>query len=212
MSSADDFSLSLAIEDLLPTLLGFVGFLMLGMLRKPRAGITAAVIMFVAGLTRCLWKIIISTGGPDVTWLGSALFPLLMTGAAMLLWSLHGEMPWWPYAAAPVIATGLAIAQGSIQPIFILASVGVMGVSVTGIVLAVRIRAYGSAVLFVIGILAVAGLVPLRSHPDGTTIAFQWIEQTVNTMAQGAFALAAFFTLLAYRSPEASTRPAKAAA
>ncbi|MEV6968220.1 hypothetical protein AB0M47_24230 [Hamadaea sp. NPDC051192] len=195
-----DYPLVLAIEDFVPTLLAFAGFYLLGGVRQPQVGRTGAVLILAGGVAKSTWKLIVSAGGPDLPWLEGLLFPMMAAGAAMLLWALHSErMPWWPYAGI-VIAAGVAgVALGSVEPVFLLATLGVTAISVTGVVLALRARAVVAAALFVVSVVAVGSLAPLRGSDHHATLLYQWIEQGTNTFAQAAFLLAAWLTVSARR-------------
>ncbi|MBB5873335.1 hypothetical protein F4553_006769 [Allocatelliglobosispora scoriae] len=215
MSTPADYPLILALEDFVPTLLAFAGFYLLGGLsgddRRVRLGRIGAVLIVAGGLAKCAWKIIVATDGPDLGWLAGMLFPLMAAGACLLLWSLHRSMPWWPYALVPALTGIAAVAIGSIQPIFVLATAGITLISITGAVIAARRGAWFAMVLYAVSIIAVMGLVPLRHHPQHETLGFQWIEQGTNTTAQGLFLLAAFLTVRAVARTGGAARPEEVA-
>jgi hypothetical protein len=156
------------------------------------------VLILAGGLAKCAWKLLVAGGGPDLPWLAGMLFPLMALGAALLLGALH-RVPAWIYPA--VVGAGGAVAVGlrTMQPIFILATLGVTAISVTGAVLAARRRAWLAAVLFILSVLAVGALAPLRGSEQHATLAYQWMEQGINTTAQAAFLLAAWLTVAVHR-------------
>ncbi|MFD0593244.1 hypothetical protein ACFQZ4_12365 [Catellatospora coxensis] len=168
----------------------------------------------LGGVAKSTWKLILSAFGHDVRWLEQSLFPLM---AAARCWCC-GRCTRHCAAARAVVAVrpggvgvaGAAVALGSVQPAFIAATTGVTLISVLGAVLAGRRRAWVAVVLFVLGIVAVTSLVPLRNHPQHETLAFQWLEQGTNTLAQAVFLTAALLTVRASRS--AAVRPVGAVA
>lgn len=214
--NTNDYPVILALEDFVPTLLALAGFWLLGGAcagidrRAAAAGRIGAVLIGLGGVAKSTWKLLLSAFGTDVRWLEQALFPLMAAGALLVLWSLQTTLrgrsaPWWPYALVGLGIAGAAVATGSLQPTFIAATTGVTLISVLGAVLAGRRRAWAAVVLFVLGIVAVTSLVPLRNHPQHETLTFQWLEQGTNTLAQAVFLTAALLTVRAARN--AATRP-----
>lgn len=217
----NDYTVILALEDYVPTLLALAGFWLLGAAsaaidqRAAVAGRGGAVLIGLGGVAKSTWKLILATFGADVHWLEQSLFPLMAAGALLVLWSLHTTLrgrraPWWPYALVGVGVAGAAGALGSVQPAFVAATTGVTAISVLGAVLAGRRRAWGAVALYVLGIVAVTSLVPLRNHPQHETLGFQWLEQGTNTLAQAVFLTAALLTVRAATS--AAARPVEATA
>ncbi|GHJ47993.1 hypothetical protein Cs7R123_53350 [Catellatospora sp. TT07R-123] len=215
-----DYPVIMALEDYVPTLLAMLGFWLLGGAsreidrRVATAGRIGAVLIGLGGVAKSTWKLILSAADQDYPWLQQALFPLMATGALLVLWSLHTSLrgrtaPWWPYALVGAAILGAAIGTRSLQPPFIAATVGVTTISILGAVLAGRRRAFLALALFVLGLVGVTAMVPLRSHPLHPTLGFQWLEQSVNTLSQALFLTAALLTLRAARR---ATVPAEVAA
>ncbi|WP_027343168.1 hypothetical protein [Hamadaea tsunoensis] len=201
-----NYPVALALEDLVPTLLAFAAFFLLAGLSptpfRVRAGRLGAICIVAGGLAKCLWKLLVSAASTDVPWLEAALFPLMALGALLLLWALF-RWPWWPFAALALLVLGGALLSMSMQPVFVLATAAVTALSVAGAIYAARRGRWPAVALYAVGVLAVLGLVPLRHSASHSTLTFQWIEQSVNTVAQGALLLAAWLTVRAYR-PSAS--------
>lgn len=209
--NTNDYPVILALEDYVPTLLALAGFWLLGgtsatiSARVAAIGRAGAVLIGAGGVAKSTWKLLLSAFGTDQPWLEQSLFPLMATGALAVLWSLHTTLrgrvaPWWPYTLLGVGVAAAAFATGSLQPTFIAATAGITLISVLGAVLAGRRRAWLAVALYVLGIVAVTGLVPLRGHPEHHTLAFQWIEQSTNTLAQAVFLTAALLTVRALRA------------
>ncbi len=206
--NVNDYPVIMALEDYVPVLLALAGFWLLGGASQridPVAallGRAGAVLIGLGGVAKSTWKLVLSSTGNDWPWLEQSLFPLMATGALLVLWSLtttlRGKVtPWWPYALVWLAVVGAAIGTNSLQPAFILATAGVTLISVLGAVLVGRRRAWLAVALFVLGIVGVTAMVPLRNHPDHHTVAFQWIEQGTNTVAQALFLIAAMLTVRA---------------
>ncbi|WP_203694460.1 hypothetical protein [Catellatospora coxensis] len=189
-------SVALAVEDFAPTLLAFAGFLLLAPSALGRIG---AVLMGAGGASKSTWKLLHAAWSIEVDWLDDLLFPLLAAGGLLLALSLHQSLRWWRW---PLLLIGagvatLAVQARSVQPAFIFATVIVIWISVLG---TIRAWKHGNALaagLFPVSVLAVIVLVPLRGHAASDALAFQWVQQGMNTMAQGIFFVAA---LLTYRA------------
>ncbi|MEV4415812.1 hypothetical protein [Catellatospora sp. NPDC049609] len=191
-------SVALAVEDFAPTLLAFAGFLLLAPSALGRIG---AVLMGAGGAAKSTWKLLHSAWAIEVPWLDDLLFPLLGAGGLLLAVSLHGSLGWWrwPLWAAGLGAAVPAVRAWDVQPAFLFATVIVVWISVLGAVRAWRHGAALAAGLFPVSVLAVMALVPLRGHAASDALAFQWVQQSINTMAQGVFCLAAWLTYRAVR-------------
>ncbi|GAA1624855.1 hypothetical protein [Catellatospora bangladeshensis] len=191
-------SVGLAVEDFAPTLFAFVGFLLLAPSWLGRIG---AVLMGAGGAAKSTWKLLHAAWAIEVPWLDDLLFPLLAAGGLLLALSLHGSLRWWrwPLLIAGAAAGGLAVAERSVQPTFVFATVIVVWISVLGSVRAWRHGTALAAGLFSVSLLAVMALIPLRGHAASDALMFQWVQQGINTMAQGVFCLAAWLTYRAVR-------------
>jgi hypothetical protein len=202
--TGQDYPVVLAVEDFVPTLLALLGFwLLAGVAPTSRvtAGRIGAVLIGAGGIAKSLWKLLLAGFDVELPWLEGALFPLMSAGALLLLWALLRTVPWWPFLLVYGAVVATALVLGSMKPVFILATAGVTAVSVAGAVYAWRRGAWAAVGLFVLGIVLVTALVPLRNHPSHETLRLQWIEQGTNTAAQLAFLTAAWLTV-SRRSPE----------
>lgn len=186
---AEDVTVALAVEDVLPVLLAGVGLVLLVSLeRHRRLGELGAALVVAGGGCKVLWKLVAATSGHDVKGLDAALFPLLGLGFALVLAALlDRSMIAW-VAALPLLA---ALLLQAVWPALVLTVVG----STAVLVLAIR-RAVGAGDLVAVGLfaltlLAAYGLVPLAAR-EPQTLSLQWLEQSINTVAQASFALAAW--------------------
>ncbi|GLW33204.1 hypothetical protein [Actinoplanes regularis] len=202
-----EYPVVLALEDFVPVLLGSIGFALLGRLAPTpparRAGMAGAVLIGLGGVAKCVWKLVYAAGAGDLVLLEQSLFPLMAAGAVLLAWSLavtirRGRRTHvWPFAAAYAAGLAASVASGSLHPIFVVATFGVTAVSVLGAIVAGRYRQWWAVSLFVLGLVLVTSLVPLRQSPKHETLAYQWLEQSLNTSAQALLLIAALLTLRA---------------
>lgn len=210
MSAALDYPLSLAVEDFVPVLLTGVGAALLtGPLRRHgvrtgRAAAAGTALIFLGGLSKAVWKLVVALHGPDVQALNKALFPCLSAGFLLLAHALltlpadgsgpasvRRPPPLWGFAAvwAATGAAGLLLA--STAPPMVLTIVAVTVCAVRLILLA---RSHGDSTAAAAGGLWLTGMYvlgPLAARPD-QSVALQWVEQSANTLTQGAFVLLAW--------------------
>lgn len=190
----EDVTLSLAIEDALPVLLAGAGLVWLVRAVRPtgdpwvRWGTAGAVLVVLGGLAKVSWKLVAATTGDDLAGLDAALFPLLGSGFALVVAALTGRAA---VLAAVPLALGAALALQATWPCLVLTVVGSTATLVFAVRAALRRRDLLSAGLFAVTLVAAYGLVPLAAQ-ETQTLALQWIEQSVNTVAQACFALAAW--------------------
>jgi hypothetical protein len=204
-----DYPIILAVEDFVPVIFGTAGFALLSRtaphVRVQRAGLAGALLIGAGGLSKCLWKLGYAAGAGDVTLLEQALFPLMAAGATLLSWALAvtvrrgNRTHFWPFALAFALCVAGSILAGSLNPLFVAATLGVTAISVLGAIVAGRHRQWWAVSLYVLGLVLVMGLVPLRSSGEHHTLAFQWLEQSINTAAQGCLLVAAWLTVRATR-------------
>jgi hypothetical protein len=204
-----DYPIILAVEDFVPVIFGSAGFALLARTTPTaaaqRAGLAGAVLIGAGGIAKCLWKLGYAAGAGDWTLLEQSLFPLMAAGATLLSWALavavrRGKRThFWPFALAFLLCVAGSVLAGSLNPLFVAATLGVTAVSVLGAIIAGRHRQWWAVSLYVLGLVLVMGLVPLRSSDGHHTLAFQWLEQSINTAAQGCLLVAVWLTLRATR-------------
>ncbi|WP_436529401.1 hypothetical protein [Actinoplanes sp. HUAS TT8] len=202
-----EYPIILAVEDFVPTFLGLFGFALLGRLAPTfaarRAGLAGAVLIGLGGVSKCLWKLLYAADVGDFAVLQQALFPLMAAGACLLAWSLavtirRGRRTQsWGFIVFYLLGVGASIASGSLHPTFVVATFGVTAVSVLGAIVAGRYRQWWAISFFVLGLVLVTSLVPLRQSAQHETLAYQWLEQSLNTSAQALLLIAAYLTFRA---------------
>ncbi|MEU4562810.1 hypothetical protein AB0F72_30905 [Actinoplanes sp. NPDC023936] len=205
-----DYPIVLALEDFVPVIFGTAGFALLSRTaptpRARRAGLAGAMLIGAGGIAKCVWKLGYAAGAGDWKLFEQALFPLMAGGATLLAWALavtvrRGRRTQaWPFALALGLCAAGSIVARSLNPLFVAATLGVTAVSVLGAIIAARYQQWWAVSLYVLGLVLVMGLVPLRGSDSHHTVAFQWLEQGINTSAQAALLIAAWLTLRAFSS------------
>ncbi|GIE34263.1 hypothetical protein Ait01nite_073080 [Actinoplanes italicus] len=204
-----DYPIILAVEDFVPVIFGTLGFALLARTAPhpvaQRAGLAGALLIGAGGISKCIWKLGYAAGAGDGTLLEQLLFPLMAAGATLLSWALavtvrRGRSThFWPFALTLGLCAAGSVLAGSLNPLFVAATLGVTAISVLAAIVAGRYRQWWAVSLYVLGLVLVMGLVPLRSSDEHHTLAFQWLEQSINTAAQGCLLVAAWLTLRATR-------------
>ncbi|MFE1231722.1 hypothetical protein [Streptomyces sp. NPDC058745] len=211
MSGTLDYPLALAVEDFVPVVLtGLGAALLTGPLRRhsARTGLTGTVgtaLILLGGLSKAVWKLVVALDGPDLQVLNKALFPCLSAGFLLLAHALltlpaargpepaggRRTPPLWGFAAAWTATGVVGLLLTSTAPHMVLTIVAVTLCAVRLILLA---RSDRDAVAATAGGLWLTGMYvlgPLAARPD-QSVALQWVEQSANTLTQGAFVLLAW--------------------
>ena len=207
-----DYSLALALFDYLPVAMSALGLGLLAQLLSralPEALgwlLVGAGLVVAGGLSKATWKLIWVLTGQDIEVLDALLFICIAPG--MILLACHAAAASWRWrnAAAAVhpghnsllLATPLLVAAGLAAAFaegrawfFVLLAAGATANIVLALML-VRLswvwgrRSIGA--FFLLSILLTLGLSALARIPEQTA-ALQWLEETINLVAQGCFAL-----------------------
>ena len=210
------FPLSLALFNFLPVALTGVALWFLTRYVASqdaavgRLALLGSALILAGGLSKASWKLIAAATGTDLVWLAAALFPLLAPGFALLavaLWGAVGRQfgrpvpaGLWPIALALVGAAFLAAAlrqwvfdlpRGWFLPLLVLASLGNLAASGLLIAVALRLRRWGTALLFAVNLLMIFALQPIAMM-NPKTLAMHWLEQSLTALGTACFALAAY--------------------
>jgi hypothetical protein len=200
-----DYPLALALEDFVPVLLSLAGLLLVARwcaaAGRGRLALAGALLVGAGGLSKATWKLLVAGWRVDVGWLDELLFPLLAVGFVLLAGAVlqarrrHGSpLPGVLAALVALAATALAF-TGGWEPARLLLLVTAVVASTVLSVLLVRIALAGgdgaAAALFALNLTVTYVLAGLARVPD-QTVALQWVEQGLNTVSQGAFAVAAW--------------------
>ncbi|CRI63090.1 conserved membrane hypothetical protein [Thiocapsa sp. KS1] len=211
-----ELTLPLALFNLLPV--AFTGLALwflarlVGDLDPPYRTMARAggALILLGGLSKAVWKLIFVTVGQDLTWLASALFPLMAPGFALLagaalgiLLRLRGQSEgvWIRYGVAAVILVvvgavvvrtlGMGIPRGWFLPLLGLTSVANLVLSLALIAIALRFGRKDAALLFGVNLAMVFALPPIAmASPD--TLLMHWSEQVLTAIGTAAFALGGY--------------------
>ncbi|MCO5186210.1 MAG: hypothetical protein M9965_20005 [Anaerolineae bacterium] len=212
------FTMGLALEDFVPVILSSLGLFILARMvdqfgrSAGRMAYLGWALITLGGLFKALWKLImaLSNGQTDVAWMDLGLFLWMGTGftfMAFAVWHAQRIMrgkkaPKNPWLAPIIIVAlngfGAVVVALTMSPadrwrfVFLgLTTIANVALAVLLIVQAYRQHQYGVMGLFVLNIVIVFALSGMARIPD-QTIPLQWMEQILNTLAQGAFAVAAW--------------------
>lgn len=225
MSAGLDYPLSLAVEDFVPVLLTGAGAaLLIGPLRShgARTARTAAAgtaLVLLGGLSKATWKLLVAMDGPDVAFMNKALFPCLSAGFLLLAHAVltlptdgrdpaagRRPPPLWGLAAVWLAAGAAGLLLRSTAAHLVLA---IMAVTVCAVRLILLARSDGDIPAAAAGGLWLTGMYalgPLAARPD-QSVALQWVEQSANTLTQGAFVLLAWRLAKRRRAVPSSPSP-----
>ena len=208
-----NYSLSLALFDFIPVILSGLGWYWLShwvALKAPEYRgilVTGGVLVVLGGISKVSWKLVIALSGNAIEFLNNNLFLLMTPGFALIFASV------WRAASGPIarplrdplIHAGLVLtllsplvisALTSHPRAWFLALVGLT--TVFNCLIIGRLFAYTwprgqrlTACLFGFNLLAAFILSALARTGDHSE-AMQWLEEIINTGAQGALAFAAY--------------------
>ncbi|MFE9101168.1 hypothetical protein [Actinomadura geliboluensis] len=208
-----DYPIALAVEDYVPVALTAAG---VALLRHRHPLVPAAAVLVVAGgFAKATWKLIVALDGPDVRWLHEALFPLLAFGFTLLLYALARELRRPPPPAALAVPLVAALAASAALrdawPAMVWTILAVTGAAVLLLRAAARAGDRVAAALFGLWLAGQYVLGPMAARAE-QSVSLQWAEQSCNTLAQAAFAYAAWRLTTATRARAAKRAAERAAA
>ena len=198
------YSVLLAVQDVLPIVLGAIGFIALGRrataslpaLTAPIRAVVVALVVgsAVAGPTR---KFAIAMGAncEDLQWMQIPFFVAVPVGFAVLAWAVRSVLAErivkvWPYATVAAVAV---VGAAAVQRDLILLAVGGLLAVLTAVYAAMLARRQGdglTAVLFIAYSVATLSLPGAASAEYASAATGLWVEQAINTTAQALFAIA----------------------
>ncbi len=211
-----EYDLWLAAEDFVPVILAGIGtFTLADLVHRslPRVGSAARVgagLIVLGGLSKASWKLLVAGPCAEIPLLEQSLFPLLGAGFMVLAWSLLSllrgrPVAWWSFAIVFGLGLGGAVVARNTKPLLAVAALGALAVAAYGIRLAQRHEDRLTIGLFAFYAVATLVLPPLAAQPD-QPLSLQWGEQLTNTVAQAAFAYAAW-RLLRSSATDTTTVP-----
>jgi hypothetical protein len=200
----EGYSLGLCLLDFVPNLAFLVGAYFLvqtaGLARGRRCARLAmggALLVFLGGTLKAIWKLLFTTGVGDVRICSEAQFVLLAPGFLALLVSaikLARRDRREARVGGEPIALGLAAWKIPFLIVMTLCSIGAYGI-LTYVAFRRRVRLAGA--LFIVAVLCLFAMSGMTSGEQ--TVARQWIEESVNSTGQIAFAAGSFLLYRSYR-------------
>lgn len=213
-----EYTLALALEDFIPVILSSVGlYLISQMVARVDNGLglmarVGWLLVTMGGLLKASWKLIMALTDTqtNLVWLDKGMFGWMAAGFTLLAFAvwmaaemMEGKKRPLRIWLGPLIVFGLALVAILFTGFpdvtvntwrFILLGIMTIGnvvLVVLLIQLARRLNLNLVAALFLINIVTVFMLSGMARMPD-QSVPLQWAEQLLNTLAQGAFAFAAW--------------------
>jgi hypothetical protein len=213
---AISYTVPLALYDYVPVLLSGLGSILLVRYAAARMpglapiGWAGVVLTVAGGLCKASWKLVVAATGTNLERLEQLLFPLLAVGFTLLAFVLMSVLlerraPRWPFALILGLGAVGALLARTMAPLLGVTSLMSLSIVFMAMIVAWRAKVLLAVVLFAINVVGVLALVPLGSDRIEQTEPLQWIEQSINTAAQGAYALAWFLVLRRTRPAVPST-------
>ncbi len=208
-----EYTVAMGLEDFLPVIFSGIGLYfiahMIGRFDKTsgRMAFLGAFLIVLGGTFKAGWKLNIAATGQDIVWMADSLFLLLGPGFTLLSWALFSaqlvmagkEIPrliWLrPLLVIALFVIGAAAAstQGGRTWIYIMLTLTTFANLAAAVLLVKQSNQQGlkvAAALFIFNIIAVFALSGMARMPQ--SVSFQWLEQGIQTLSQGAFAIAAY--------------------
>ncbi|MBN1178656.1 MAG: hypothetical protein JXD18_05560 [Anaerolineae bacterium] len=199
-----EYSLGLCLLDFLPNLAFLVGAYFLVRTaqlvqgrRCTRLMMAGALLVFLGGTLKAVWKLLYTTGVGDLRICSEAQFVLLAPGFLGLLLStiMLARRGRSDAATGSPIVLGMAAWKIPFLIVMTLCSIGAYGVLTT---IAFRRGARLAGALFIVAVLCLFAMSGMASGEQ--TVARQWIEEGINSAGQIAFAAGSFLLYRSYRS------------
>lgn len=214
----ETYTLALALEDFVPVILSSLGLYLIARMvgrldeRLGRMALIGWALVSAGGVLKATWKLVmaLTETRTNLVWLDKGMFAWMAPGflllacavwfsAELMLGRSPVRRPWLAPAVGLALIVVAAVATGFPSLTddtwrFVLLGIMTLGNVVLTVLLIQKARRLGSmpaALLFLVNIVLVFILNGLARIPE-QTIPLQWIEQGLNTIAQGAFLVAAY--------------------
>lgn len=198
----EDYPLSLALFDFLPTLAFLVGAFYLvktSLICRGRPSsrmlMLSTLLVFLGGFTKALWKLLVAAEVADIFWLGQVQFILSGIGflgmCVAIIYMVRGHRK---------SATGGAMLSMAVWKIPFLFIMTISSLGANGILAYMSFKRgmRPAAIGFVISVMGIIAMGSLASTEQ--TISMQWFEEFVNAVTQFGFMIGC---IVLYRDFEA---------
>ena len=198
------YPVELAIFDFVPVILFLIGAYFLvrvtTMVRSAACGrmaMAGALLIFLGGFLKALWKLLYSTNVADLRWMSELQFALVAPGfLGLMIAAIYLARAKNKNQNADMAMFAIATWKIPLLAIMTLTSMGANGILAY---LCFRRKARLAAVGFIIAFLCLVGMGAMASGEQ--TVAKQWIEQSINAFGQFGFA---FGSILLHRNVKRS--------
>ncbi|MBN1261509.1 MAG: hypothetical protein JXB35_12595 [Anaerolineae bacterium] len=197
----ESYTLSLCLLDFVPNLAFLAGAYFLvktALLVRGRSCarmvMAGGLLVFLGGTLKAIWKLLYTTGVGDVRICSEAQFALLAPGFLALLVSVVLLTRRKADAAGGVPLLAMAPWKIPLLIVMTLSSIGAYGILAT---LAFRRRERLAGALFIVAVLCLFAMSGMAGGEQ--TITSQWIEESINSLGQIAFAVGSFTLYRSYR-------------
>ncbi len=202
MSGEVHYTVSLALVDFLPVALSGIGTALLARSAQRRVagvlswGLLGAALVTTGGACKAVWKIVIAATEIDIYWLDDLLFVFLLPGFALLAWALVSavrghQVRRTPFLGSVIFLAALALASHKVWPLLLGTAVFSITMTVAAAIVAKRANDNVAVGLFAFQLTVVPLLAVLGSPSIAQSSGTQWVEESVNTLAQAALAYGA---------------------
>lgn len=194
----EPYPLSLAIFDFVPTFFFLIGAFYLAKtavicrgIHSARMLMLGAVLVFLGGFLKALWKLLYAAQIADIRWMGELQFFLLGIGFLAIFVSTLLMVRKPKNSTTPMLFLGMAPWKIPFLFLMTATSLGAEGILAY---IAFRRNLRWAAAGFVMGVLGILAMGTFASAEQ--SVAMQWVEETINTIGQGGFMLG---SILLYR-------------
>jgi len=200
----DDYTVALALFDYIPTVFTALGMYWLctsqlfdlSVIR--RLAIVGAVMIVSGGLLKASWKLIVASTGEHIPWMNNSLFIFMAPGFVLLSFALGLRhirpvslpIPLLFTGAIPIIALCLYLVYPG-QRLWFFWLLAVVTLANTAVIFMLARAGWNNndriiSLLYIASFFGTLSLSGLARIPEQTA-ALQWIEESINAVAQGLF-------------------------
>lgn len=202
----NSFSIYMALMDFIPVLGFFIGAYFLSKIfflnRNSRLGwmvIIGGLLIFLGGGLQATWKLFMAFSIGDFPWMSQGQFVFMSFGYSFLFISVFSLFRNIKFIEN-ISITAMAVWKIPFLVVMTLASLGTYGILAY---IAFRRRQILAGISFSIALLGVILLGGMANQTQ--SIAMQWIEQSVNSVANFGFALGGFLLFKKFEALNSST-------
>ncbi|RMF98426.1 MAG: hypothetical protein D6734_00300 [Candidatus Schekmanbacteria bacterium] len=206
---APDVSLGVALYDYLPNIVFVIGiYFVISSIRRDINKfhyvliLIASVFVFLAGMSKATWKLIIAMADTDIRILGDIQFPLMGIGFFIIFYVLLMVLLKKGGGESSLNAIGIASSKKIFLPMMIL---GGLGTTICLILLSLRRKATAAVIFFALDVLMTTSMGYVGSKFNLTSNYAVFLEQTLNVSSRIIWAIGCYFLWKKSKPINAST-------